>query len=193
MQSDAQLERSAAGWFQNPYLQAGVGGLLTVKLPSLPAAEAFTVTLSNGPAFPRIGTEACDTPLHHQVENQKFSFSNATGQILVEPLAAPPLCLTVGQDDDPESHTHAIEVQPCAPALAAAQTFVAVPASGQLALASDPSQCLDQDASDMRVIEYGCHDPATPGNQAWAVNPDGTSQHIVSVENGLCMAVFPPQ
>jgi hypothetical protein len=59
-------------------------------------------------------------------------------------------------------------------------------------LAADASQCLDQDVSVNRVIVYGCHDPSTPGNQAWQVNPDGASQHVVSAQNGLCMAVLPP-
>jgi hypothetical protein len=192
MQSESQLDWSTAGWFHNPYLQPGAGGLLTVKLPSLNTFTAFAVTLSSGPSFAHIGTETCDTPTHHQVENQKFSFSNATGQIYVEPLSSPPLCLTVGQDDDPNSHTPALEVQPCAAELAHAQLFAVVPESNQITLQADTTQCIDQDVSDSRVIQYSCHDPSSPGNQAWSINPDGASQHIVSIENGLCMCVFPP-
>ena len=191
--SAAQLEYSASGWFHDTSLQPGAGGLLMVKLPSLPAAAGFTVTLSNGPSFPHIGTEQCDTTLHHQVENQRFAWDSGSGTLTVvqaPPAAQPPQCLTVGKDKDNDSHTPALEVQPCAPALAAAQQFTLVPASGQLALRADPTQCLDQDVSDMRVIVYGCHDPASAGNQAWAYN--ATSQHLQSLENGNCMCVLPP-
>jgi hypothetical protein len=196
-QSAAQLAALPAGWFFNPELQRG---LLQVKLPSAPTAAGFTVTLSNGPAYPHIGTEACDTPAHHQVENQKFAFDAATGLLTVVAAGvgasrgggADALCVTVGTDKDPDSHTPAAELQPCAPALADRQRLVHT-ASNQLALAADATTCLDQDVSDARVIAYGCHDPASPGNQAWALNPDSASQHVVSLDNGLCMCVLPPQ
>ena len=195
-QSEAELEYLASGWFHDASLQRG---LLMVKLPSVPAAAGFEVTLSNGPSWPHIGTEACDTPAHRQVENQKIAFNETTGRLTVVPPpasaagdAAAALCLTVGADKDPESHTPALEVQPCAAALDDQQRFAVVAASKQLALRSDPTTCLDQDVSDSRVIAYGCHDPGSPGNQAWLINPDGSSQHIVSGENGLCMCVLPP-
>ena len=197
-QSAAQLEAMAAGWFFNAELQRG---LLQVKLANASTAVGFTVTLSNGPSFPHIGTEACDTPAHHQVENQKFVFDAGAGTLTVVPPAgaaaaaagADAQCVTVGADKDPDSHTPAIEVQPCAPALADRQRFVHVAASNQLALAADATTCLDQDVSDSRVIAYSCHDPATPGNQAWSINPDAASQHVVSLDNGLCMCVLPAQ
>jgi alpha-glucosidase len=200
MQSEAQLESASAGWFHNPSLQPGAGGLLTVKLPSLAAAAGFQVTLSSGPSFPHIGTEACDTVLHHQVHNQKFAWDAGSGKFTVVPPAARPAaaaaaaaagdqCLTIGKDKDEEAHTPALEVQPCSPALDAVQQFVVLAASGQLALKANQGQCLDQDVSDMRVILYGCHDAASPGNQAWAYN--ATSQHVVSLANGDCMCVLP--
>ena len=98
------------------------------------------------------------------------------------------LCVTVGKDKDGESHTPAVEVQPCAAELDAAQQFVLQPASKQLALKSDASQCLDQDVGDDRVILYGCHDPASAGNQAWVL--DSATSHVISAANGLCMAVI---
>ena len=195
-QSEAELEMADSGWFHDPSLQLG---LLMVKLPSLPAAQPFTVTLSNGPDYPHIGTETCDTPSHHQVENQRFAFDAASGLITVVPPAAgagagsiagsaSDACLTVGADKDPDSHTPALEVQACSAMLAQRQQFALVPASGQITLKSDASSCLDQDASDNRVIVYGCHDPSTPGNQGWKF--DAPTQHIVSTENGLCMCVL---
>ena len=193
MNSEAQLEAAPSGWYHDTSLQPGAGGLLMVKLPSLAAADGFSVTLSNGPSYPHIGTEACDTTLHHQVEPQKFAWDSGAGTFAVvqpPPGGGAPQCLTVGKDKDNESHTRALEVQPCAPALAAAQQFTLLPASGQLALRADPTQCLDQDVSDMRVILYGCHDPGSPGNQAWAYN--ATSQHLQSLQNGDCMCVLPP-
>jgi hypothetical protein len=202
--SEAELQALPAGWFYDTSLQRG---LLQVKLSNMSAAAGFTVTLSAGVAWPHIGVEACDTPAHHQVENQRFAYDAASGRITVLPSntrggvgglrgggvgANATQCVTVGADADPDSHTPAIEVQPCDPALAGRQTFSLVAASGQLALRGDASTCLDQDVSDGRVIAYSCHDPATPGNQAWALNPDGASQHVVSLDNGLCMCVFPP-
>jgi len=161
-----------------------------VKLPPQAAAAGFQVTLSNGPSFPHIGTEACDTPAHHQVENQKLSFDAGSGLITVLGSGSGPAqCITVGKDKDPDAHTPAVEVQACSPALASLQQFTLVAASGQLALKADASQCLDQDVSVDRVILYGCHDPGSAGNQGWLVN--ATSQHIESSANGLCMCVLP--
>ena len=182
--SEAELEASSIGWFHDTALQRG---LLMVKLPTIAAADGFVVTLSNGPSYPHIGTEDCDTPSHHQVENQKFAWDASTGKFNV--VGTTNDCLTVGADKDPDSHTPALEVQPCAAAMDAHQQFV-VQASNQIALKADTTTCLDQDVSVNRVITYGCHDPGSPGNQAWSVNPDGTSQHIVSLQNGLCMCVL---
>ena len=187
MQSEAELEAADSGWYHDASLQRG---LLMVKVHAMPAANGFTVTLSNGPSYPHIGTEDCDTPSHHQVENQKFAFDVATGKFRVVPPGGGNAtdCLTVGADKDPDSRTPALEVQPCSAALDAAQSFT-LTASNQLALAADATTCLDQDVTVHRVITYGCHDPGSPGNQAWSVNPDGASQHVVSLQNGLCMCV----
>lgn len=201
MQSESELQYASQGWYYDTSLQRG---LLMVKLSGMSTTVGFSVTLSNGPSWPHIGTETCDTVGHHQVENQKFAFDEASGNIVVvrPPSAASSSravgangsqCLTIGADNDPDSHTPAVEVHPCDAPLAARQAFVHVAASNQFALKSDASICLDQDVSDSRVIAYSCHDPSSPGNQAWAVNPDGASQHIVSLDNGLCMCVFPPQ
>jgi len=188
MQSVAELEYAAFGWFWDSSLQRG---LLLIKLSNMSTGLPFTVTLSAGPSFAHIGTEACDTPAHHQVENQKFAFDAGTGQLTVVGAAGPAQCVTVGDDKDPDSHTPAAEVQLCDAALSARQQFTLVAASGQLALRADATTCLDQDVSDSRVIAYSCHDPSSPGNQAWSLNPDGASQHVVSQDNGLCMAVLP--
>lgn len=184
MQSETELEYSPAGWFHDTSLQ---NGLLMVKVPSVAAAQGFVVTLSNGPSYPHIGVETCDTPAHHQVENQKFQFNAATGKIAVLPDLT--TCLTVGKDKDPDSHTPAVEVQACAPALDAQQQFALVAASGQFALKVDASQCLDNDASVNRLITYSCHDPSSPGNQAWSV--DAATSHIVNKDSGDCMYVIP--
>ena len=178
--SESELEALPSGFYFDDSLQ---GGLLMVKTPTLAAAAGFSLVLSNGPSYARIGTETCDTPAHHQVADQRFAMDAATGRITT--VADASQCITVSQRNDPDSHTPAIEVQPCAPELDGVQRFVAL-ASGQLALKADPTSCLDQDVSVNRVIEYGCHTPA--GNQAWTL--DSTTQHIVSVENGLCMCVL---
>lgn len=188
MGSEPELEYSSFGWFHDTSLQPKLGGLLMIKLSTMATSQGFTLTLSNGPSYPRIGTEACDTPAHHQVEDQKFAFDGASGRITLAADASQ--CLTIGKAKDNESHTPALEVQPCAAALDAAQQFVVIPASKQIALKSDTTSCLDQDVSDSRVIEYGCHDASSPGNQAWIIDP--TTQHIISVANGLCMFVLPP-
>jgi hypothetical protein len=138
-------------------------------------------------SYAHIGTETCDTPTHHQVEEQRLAFNAATGTFTVANASSS--CLTIGEDKDPDSHAPALEVQACSAALSDRQAFVPQ-ASGQLQLKSDASQCLDQDMSDHRVIVYGCHDPGSAGNQAWTI--DATTQHVVSVANGLCMAVMPP-
>ena len=188
MQSEAQLEYSVSGWFHDPLQQRG---LLMVKTPSMTAAVGFSVTLSSGPSYPHIGTETCDTPDHHQVENQKFVYNASTGKIaVVEGGSVSTTCITVGADKDPDSRTPALELQTCSSALNAAQQFVVVPASNQLALKADASTCLDQDVTDHRIITYSCHDASSPGNQAWSLNPDDASQHIVSRQNGLCMCVL---
>lgn len=188
MQSEAELEYADEGWFHNPVLQHG---LLSVKLSGMAAAAGFSVTLSNGPSFAHIGTETCDTPSHHQVENQKFQYDAASSKFFVLANGGAPSgqCLTVGQDRDPDSHAPALEVQDCGAALDARQQFAAVAASGQISLLADATTCLDQDVSDLRVITYGCHDPGSPGNQAWDL--DGATSHIVSKQNGLCMCVLP--
>ncbi len=183
MQSEAELEYSSTGWFFDDSQQ---NGLLMIKLSGMAAAAGFTLTLSNGPSYAHVGTETCDTPTHHQVEEQRFTFNAATGTFTVANSTG---CLTIGLDKDPDSHAPALEVQDCAPALSDRQQFVLLP-SGQLALKSDETQCLDQDVSDSRVIEYGCHDPSTPGNQAWTIDP--VTSHVVNSVNSLCMAVFPP-
>jgi len=184
--SEAELEALAGGWFFDAYQQRG---LLLVKVPTVAAAAGFTVALSNGPSFAKIGAEACDTPAHHQVEPQTFAVDAAAGTIALTAGGAPTgACLTVGADKDADSHAPAIELQTCGAALAARQQFDAVAGSGQFALRADAAQCLDLDVSDGRVILYSCHDKATPGNQAWRV--DAAAQHVVSVESGLCMAVF---
>jgi hypothetical protein len=188
--SEPELEYMASGWYWDASLQLG---LLMIKVPSQPSAAGFQLVLSNGPSYPKIATETCDTPGHHQVENQRFALNSTDGTIAVlaqssnEPTG---FCLTVGADKDPDSHTPAIEVQACSAAMAGSQQFSVVAASKQIALKSDSTTCLDQDVSVSRVIAYGCHDPSSPGNQAWDINPDGSSQHIVSVQNGLCMAVM---
>ena len=182
-QSVAELEYSTSGWYHDTSLQLG---LLMVKVPSTPPSSGFTVTLSNGPSFPHIGTETCDTPAHHQVEEQKFFFT-ADGKFTVG-AAGGGDCLTAGLDKDPDSHTPALEVQGCDPSLDDRQMFVHT-ASNQLALKSDATSCLDQDTSVNRVIFYGCHDPSDPGNQAWTV--EGATNHLVSGQNGLCMNVLP--
>lgn len=190
MQSEAELEYASAGWFHDPVLQQG---LLMVKLSSMVGAQGFSLTLSNGPSYSHLGTEACDTPGHHEVEDQLFSFSPLTGKINVlgqESNATTPYCVTVGQDRDPDSHTPSVEVQLCTPALDSQQQFVLLPGSNQLSLKADGTTCVDQDVSVNRVITYGCHDAGSPGNQAWALNPGGT-QHILSLQNGLCMCVLP--
>ena len=183
MQSEAELEYSAQGWFYDYSLQKG---LLMVKVSGVAAADGFVVTLSNGPSYAHIGTETCDSPLHRQVEEQRFAFDAGTGRFSVANSSS---CLTIGEDKDPDSHTPALEVQACSDSLADRQQFVAL-ASGQIAFKSDNSQCLDQDMSDSRVIAYGCHDPGSPGNQAWTI--DAATHHVVSVANGLCMCVWPP-
>jgi hypothetical protein len=183
LQSESELEYAPQGWFHDPLTQRG---LLMVKLPPQPAAAGFTITLSSGPSFPHIGTEPCDTPTHHQVENQRFAWDAASGKFT---SATGMGCLTVGKDKDAESHTPALEVQPCAAALNGVQQFTLKP-SKQVALAADETQCLDQDVGDMRVIVYGCHDPGQPGNQAWVY--DATTQHLISGENALCMCELPP-
>jgi alpha-glucosidase len=182
-QSEAELSYLPAGFFFNPALQRG---LLQVKLSAMAAADGFVVTLSNGPSYSHIGTETCDTPLHRQVEEQRFAFDAAKGTFTVGNASSS--CLTIGADKDPDSHTPALEVQDCSTDLADRQSFTLL-ASGQLAFKSDATTCLDQDVSDFRVIAYGCHDPSSPGNQGWKI--DATTQHVISAANGLCMAVFP--
>jgi len=182
-QSAAELAYLPAGFFFNPELQRG---LLQVKLSGMAAADGFVVTLSNGPSYAHIGTETCDTPLHRQVEEQRFALNAEQGTFAVGNSSSS--CLTIGLDKDPDSHTPALEVQDCSSDLADRQSFVVL-ASGQIAFKSDPTTCLDQDVSDDRVIAYGCHDPSSPGNQGWVL--DAKTQHVISAANGLCMAVFP--
>jgi hypothetical protein len=191
-QSESQLEYEAFGWFHDESLQRGVGGVLMVKLSGMAAAEGFSVALSNGPSWPKIGTEACDSPTHHQVENQKFSWDAASQRLVVVAPGAPQ-CITVGADKDPESHTPAVEVQPCAPASDAAQQFVWIAASGgqQIALKADQGTCLDQDMSDSRVIAYGaCGRPprATPRLQLSLRPPNPPRRmprHLFSGQSGV--------
>jgi alpha-glucosidase len=190
MQSESELEYSSFGWYHDQSLQTGVGGLLMIKLSSLLSTQGFIVTLSNGPSYPHIGTEDCDTPSHHQVENQKFFYDTSSSKFLVEPVSGN-LCLTIGQDNDPDSHTPSLEIQACSSTLDDSQQFVIISASNQIALKSDTTTCLDQDVSVNRVIKYSCHDPSSPGNQAWSINPNAT-EHITSLANGLCMYVLAP-
>jgi hypothetical protein len=182
MQSEAELEYARQGWYFDASQQ---NGLLMVKLSGMGAGTGFMLTLSNGPSYSHIGTEACDTPTHHQVEEQRFTF-NAAGTLTVANSTG---CLTIGLDKDPDSHAPALEVQDCASALSDRQQFVLLP-SGQLALKADEAQCLDSDVSDSRVIQYACHDPSSPGNQAWTI--DARTAHVVNGASGLCMAVFSP-
>ena len=79
MQSEAELEYSSQGFYFDYSQQKG---LLMVKLSAMDAATGFTITLSNGPSYAHIGTETCDTPTHHQVEEQRLAFNAATGTSL---------------------------------------------------------------------------------------------------------------
>ena len=166
-QSEAELEYLPAAWFFNYNAERGV---LMVKLSNMAAAAGFTVTLSNGPSFSHIEAETCDTPLHRQVEPQRFAYDAAAGTFTVANTSS---CLTIGADKDPDSHTPALEVQACSADLASRQQFAQQVSSGQLMLKSDMTQCLDLDMSDSRVIAYGCHDPGSPGNQACELRARG--------------------
>jgi hypothetical protein len=180
-QSESELEFAAQGWFHNPSVQ---NGLLMVKVGSVAASAGFSVVLSNGPSYPKVGVETCDTVGHHQVEPQKFLWDAAAGRFA---LANSTRCITVGADKDPDSHTPAVELQDCDAALDAAQQFVLLP-SQQVALKADQTQCLDRDGAVNRVIVYGCHDPGSAGNQAWQY--DAPTMHVVNVESSLCMCVL---
>ena len=151
--------------------------------------------LSDGPSYPHIQTEACDTPAHRQTEAQRFGYDASTKRITLLPGPhdaagdAADQCLTIGQDKDPDSGTKAVELQACDDGKDAAQQWALQP-SGQISsVASAGKTCLDQDVSVHRVITYGCHAASAPGNQAWRL--DNATAHVVSVQNGLCMAVLP--
>jgi len=185
LSSPAELEYRPSGWFHDRTLQPGAGGLLMIKVPSLATAAAFDVVLSTGAHWPHIHTEVCGDS--GSKPSQRFAFNASSGRL----VTATGACLTIGDDDDPGSHTKAVEVQPCDKTKAAKQQWARKP-SGQL-YSTSTQQCLDQDVSDHAVEMYGCHDESHAGNQAWKLPKNSTGGDpfgpIVSVSNGLCMAV----
>ena len=101
--SVAQLDlldaQGKGGWYHDRNVQAGAGGLLIVRTPSMAARGAFTVVLSAGVAFRHIVAEACDTVKHHQRLPQLFDYDATAQRITLRPtppLSAPLSSLAAG-------------------------------------------------------------------------------------------------
>jgi len=187
MHSAVELEAKPAGWFHDRALQKGAGGLLMVKLPPMASTAAFEVVLSSGTRYPRVHMEKCASSGSRP--SQRFAFNVSSGRL----HTASGACLSIGLDDDPESHTKAVEAKPCDAAKDSVQRW-AQKRSGQIyAMSSGGKQCMDQDVQAGSVEMYGCHDESHAGNQAWKLPKNSTGGDpfgpIVSVSNGLCMAV----
>ena len=184
MHSTSELEAKPSGWFHDRTLQKGAGGLLMVKLPTIASTAAVKVVLSSGTWYPHVRMEECASSGSRP--SQRFAFNASSGRL----HTASGACLTIGVDDDPASHTKAVEAQPCDATKESVQRW-AQKASGQLYSASSGGkQCIDQDVQARSVEMYGCHQPEAAGNQRWKL-PTGTDPlgPIVSVQNGLCMSV----
>ena len=84
-QLDALDAQGKGGWYHDRNVQAGAGGVLMVRTPSMAARDAFAVVLSAGEAFRHIVAEACDTIKHHQRLPQLFDYDAAAKRITLRP------------------------------------------------------------------------------------------------------------
>lgn len=173
--SEISLEASASGWFYDENLQFG---LLMVKTPVMAIQEEFTVTLGYGSSFEKVLAAECNSADHNVYipAAQQFVMSSA-GQI-VSQLYVTEMCLSFGDDDDPDSGTPAVELQPCSQCSKC--TFVHED-NGQL---KSGDSCIDQDVTAQRLVSYPCHDASAPGNQAWTF--DAKTLSMVNQQSGAC-------
>merc|ERR1712003_208628 len=135
------LDYAPSGWF---FSKALLGGIVHVKLPSLPTNAPFTVDLSTQSQFPHIFMQPCNGG-----KEQSFMYDPASGFIkLISDQAS---CLTVGEDKDLASGTPAVEMQPCFD-----QKWIVDALSGNIHPATDSNKCIDIDAQDHGAEIYPC-------------------------------------
>jgi alpha-glucosidase (family GH31 glycosyl hydrolase) len=183
--SESEWDFAQSGWF---FSTATLGGLVRVKTPELPTDAAFRLELSDGPQYPRIAMRTCNAT----APDQAFVFDPASGSI----QHGTGSCLAVGDQQDLDSHTPAVELLPCAGGAGRrGQSWRLDGRTGNLHPGGDPTKCVDIDHADRMAEIYSCYSPATP-NQRFAFRPDGSgaghhSGSFVSVQDGSCMTVVP--
>mmetsp|Transcript_24891 Transcript_24891/g.51444 ORF Transcript_24891/g.51444 Transcript_24891/m.51444 type:complete len:386 (-) Transcript_24891:217-1374(-) len=173
--SEISLEASASGWFYDEDLQTG---LLMVKTPVMTKDEAFTVTLGYGSSFEKVLAAECNSADHNVYIPAAQQFvMNSAGQI-VSQLYVTEMCLSFGDDNDPDSGTPECVLQPCSQC---SKCVFVHDDNGQL---KSGGSCIDQDATVQRLISYPCHEASAPGNQAWTF--DARTLNLMNQQTGAC-------
>ena len=177
------------GWF---YSKATLGGVLHVAVPKQPTNKAFTLELSDGPAFPHISMLKCDAAL---VTRQTWDYVNSDtpgnlgGRISLRG-SSPLACVTVGLAKDPDSGTPAVQLQPCATTRTQEQVWLHDAAKKWLQLRGDTSgRCIDLDLSDHNLEMYGCNKAVITHQQ---FTYDKKSGAFTTPYDGTCMTTVDP-
>merc|ERR1712113_1307117 len=92
------LDFATSGWF---FSNALLGGVLHVKIPSLPTDSPFSVELSMATKYPEIFLLPCNGG-----KEQSFMFDPVSGYIKLNSGGAP--CVTIGKDKNLDSGAPAL-------------------------------------------------------------------------------------
>ena len=114
---------------------------------------------------------------------QMFQWRTSTSSFALRDM--PSLCLTVGEDKDPDSGTSSLELQPCTGNVSQAFVFNA---SNKNIVHLASGDCFDLDQTDGRVELYSCNIPVSP-NQQWTppTNESVPSPIFSESSQGECM------
>lgn len=178
MYSMPSVQYAGSGWFYDSIEKQGV---LHIKLPNASVTAEKVVTLSNGKIYPHVCLEACGGA---NGPAQGFTGPTAATAGTIVHTGGAGMCLTASDDPDVDSHTPAVELQPCSKNNANQQwTYTA---DKTLALTNSPKRCMDQDATDNHVEMYGCG--KAQANQQWAMaTVDDVSVIKQANGQGACM------
>jgi hypothetical protein len=159
MYSVPSVQYAESGWYFDSIEKQGV---LHIKLPNTSVTADKVITLSNGKIYPHICLVACGGA-NGPAQGFVGPPTATSGQIVHTGGAG--MCLTASDDPDVDSHTPAVELQPCSKTNGNQQwTYNA---DKTLSLTNSPKHCMDQDGTDHHVEMYGCG--KAQANQQWTM------------------------
>ena len=130
------VQYAESGWYFDSIEKQGV---LHIKLPNTSVTAEKVITLSNGKIYPHVCLVACGGA-NGPAQGFVGPTTATSGQIVHSGGAG--MCLTASDDPDVDSHTPAVELQPCGKKNDNQQwTFTA---DKTLSLTNSPKKCMDQ-------------------------------------------------